>query len=277
MAQQRCTGRFAFKLNRKGKNKMVAALQPMPRRANLVLHCGAHAVARTSIGGTSTPKPTATWTPIPHMLLIEEVERVLKNNGLSVANQAHSVTHDGLRYFGLMEIQNGVIHHDYAWVLGLRNSHDKTFPAGIVAGASVFVCDNLSFSGEIKIARKHTRFILRDLPFLTQQAIGRLMERWHHQDDRISAYKEKNLSDRSAHDLIIRSTDVRACTPRQIPTILKEWRSPRHEEFEARTLWTLFNSFTEVLKGNLNELPKRTEALHGLLDSYVGLPKFSQN
>jgi hypothetical protein len=28
----------------------------------------------------------------------------------------------------------------------------------------VFVCDNLAFSGEIKIARKHTRFIVRDLP-----------------------------------------------------------------------------------------------------------------
>ena len=38
-----------------------------------------------------------------------------------------------------------------------------------------------------------------------------------------------------------------------------------------------FNTFTEVLKGNLNELPKRTEALHGLLDSYVGLSGFSEN
>jgi hypothetical protein len=44
-----------------------------------------------------------------------------------------------------------------------------------------------------------------------------------------------------------------------------------------RRIWTLFNSFTEVLKGNLNELPKRTEALHGLLDSYVGLSQFRQN
>jgi len=82
---------------------------------------------------------------------------------------------------------------------------------------------------------------------------------------------------RNFNALIIRSTDVRACTPRQIPSILREWRNPRHEEFRARTLWTLFNSFTEVLKGNLNELPKRTEATHGLLDSYVGLPQFSQN
>jgi hypothetical protein len=255
---------------------MNAVLQPLPRHANLLLHCGAHAVDREIIG--STPKnPTVTWTPGPHMALIEEVEQVLRSNGLSVVNQAHSLTHDGLRYFGLMEIQNGVIHRDYAWVLGLRNSHDKSFPAGIVAGANVFVCDNLSFSGEIKIARKHTRFILRDLPFLTERAIGRLMERWHHQDQRIGAYKGEKLSDAEVHDLIIRSTDVRACTPRQIPAILKEWRNPRHEEFHARTFWVLFNSFTEVLKGNLNELPKRTEALHGLLDSYVGLPQFSHN
>jgi Domain of unknown function (DUF932) len=261
----------------KGNNNMEAALQPQTRCANLLLHCGAHAVDRVIIGSTPTPEPTTTWTPLPHIALIEEVEQVLYSNGLSVVNQAHSLTHDGMRYFGLMEIQNGVIHRDYAWVLGLRNSHDKSFPAGIVAGANVFICDNLSFSGEIKIARKHTRFILRDLPFLTQRAIGRLMERWHHQDQRIGAYKGKDLSDFSAHDLIIRSTDVRACTPRQIPAILREWRNPRHEEFHARTLWSLFNGFTEVLKGNLNELPKRTEALQGLLDSYVGLPQFSEN
>jgi uncharacterized protein DUF932 len=256
---------------------MEAVLQPQPRCANLLLHCGAHAVDREIIGTTPTPEPTVTWTPVPHMALIEEVERVLTTNGLSIVNEAHSLTHDGLRYFGLMEINNCVIHQDYAWVLGLRNSHDKSFPAGIVAGANVFVCDNLSFSGEIKIARKHTRFILRDLSFLTERAIGRLMNRWHYQDQRIGAYKGKDVSDSSAHDLIIRSTDVRACTPRQIPSILREWRNPRHEEFKARTLWSLFNSFTQVLKGNLNELPKRTEVLHGLLDSYVGLPHFSQN
>jgi hypothetical protein len=75
----------------------------------------------------------------------------------------------------------------------------------------------------------------------------------------------------------MRSTDVRACTPRQIPAILKEWRNPQHEGFKVRTLWSLFNSFTEVAKGNLNDLPKRTEALHGLLDSYAGLLTTSQN
>jgi hypothetical protein len=39
----------------------------------------------------------------------------------------------------------------------------------------------------------------------------------------------------------------------------------------VRTVWRLFNSFTEVLKGNLGELPRRTQALHGLMDSACGL------
>ena len=154
----------------------------------------------------------------------------------------------------------------------MRNSHDKTFPAGIVAGASVFVCENLSFSGEVKFARKHTRFINRDLPQLTERAIGLLLAKWHDQDKRIEAYKQSEIEDAEAHDLIIRACDVGVMSNRLIPAVLHEWREPRHREFEDRSVWALFNSFTETLKdGSLAELPKRTEALHGLLDVAVGL------
>ncbi len=79
---------------------------------------------------------------------------------------------DGARYFGLMEIHSRKSSEDYCWVLGLRNSHDKTFPAGIVAVASVFVCDNLSFLGEVKFSRQHTVHINRDLPQLVERSIG---------------------------------------------------------------------------------------------------------
>jgi len=59
--------------------------------------------------------------------------------------------------------------------------------------------------------------------------------------------------------------------------VLHEWRKPRHEAFESRNIWSLLNAFTEVLKGNLIELPRRTEALTGLLDSHVGLDTPSMN
>ena len=35
-------------------------------------------------------------------------------------------------------------------------------------------------------------------------------------------------------------------------------------------LWSLYNGFTETLKGGLLKLPKRSEALHGVLDNAVG-------
>lgn len=247
----------------------AAPKRPTPK---LCLHCGAHEVARSAIATVSTPRPTDSWVPIPHHQLIQTVERTLKSTNLSIGTQAHSLTHDGQRYFGLMEIVGKSTSEDYCCILGLRNSHDKTFPAGIVAGASVFVCDNLSFSGEIKFARKHTRFILRDLPQLVERSIGLLSLKWHDQDKRIAAYKQAELEDAEAHDLIIRACDVSVCSNRLIPQVLHEWREPKHDAFEPRNVWSLFNSFTEALKdGNLAELPKRTEALHGLLDTAVGL------
>ena len=112
-----------------------------------------------------------------------------------------------------MEIQSRASgSDDYCWVPGVRNCHDKIFPAGIVTGASGFVCDHLSFFWEIKIARKHTRFVTLDLPQLAGRAIGKLMGKGHDQDRRISVYKEKQLNPTTAHDLIIWATDGGGCS-----------------------------------------------------------------
>ena len=256
---------------------MVALLAPRATRPspNLVLHCGARVVKRADIQRVTTPTSTQTWTPIPHLELIRQVEHAITANGLVIGSQAHSLSHEGLRYFGLLEIQRKQSDEDYAWVLGIRNSHDKTFPAGVIAGSSVFVCDNLAFSGEVKLARKHTTHIRRDLPRLVQAAVGKLMERWHHQDQRLLSYKQTRLEDRAAHDLVVRAFDVGVFTNRHIPRVLQEWREPRHEAFRERTVWSFMNSVTEALKGNLTDLPKRTEALHGLLDNAVGLQRLN--
>jgi hypothetical protein len=256
---------------------MIANLDPQAvittrRNPNLILHCGAQNVELDQVREIKTPRSTDSWCPIPHHQLITTVQRTMATTNLRIGTQAHSLSHEGQRYFGLMEVHAQKSSDDYCWVLGLRNSHDKTFPAGIVAGASVFVCDNLSFSGEIKFARKHTRFIVRDLPQLVSRSIGLLLAKWHDQDKRIAAYKQAEITDIEAHDLVIRATDVGVCSNRLIPPVLHEWREPRHDAFEGRNVWSLFNAFTESLKdGNLTELPKRTEALHGLLDTHVGL------
>lgn len=226
---------------------------------------------RQALQSVRTPAATSTWTPVPHLRLVEQVERALAASQLEVVAEAHALSHGGDRYFGLLQVRNGAEHPDYAWVLGLRNSHDKRFPAGIVAGAAVFVCDNLSFSGEVQLARKHTHFIERDLPQLTERAVCQLVNRWHTQDDRIDRYRDTRIDDVAAHDLMIRAVDVGVCPVSTLPKVIAQWREPDHEAFPSRNAWSLFNGFTEALKGNLPLLPKRTEALHGLIHGFVGL------
>src|SRR3954470_16619350 len=241
---------------------------------NLVLHCGARHVERSDVVDARTPSASETWVPIPHHRLLEQVEDTISSNGMTVINQAHALWTKGLRYFGLLEVTNGQAAQDYGLVVGIRNSHDKTFPAAIAMGNAVFVCDNLAFSAEVTIARRHTRFIERDLPRIVHTAVGRLTDMRGQQDKRIEKYKETELVDSSAHDLLIRAVDANVLPVTQVPAALEEWRKPSHEEFcaDGKTVWRFHNAMTEVWKGrNLAALPRRSQALHGLLDSVCGL------
>jgi Domain of unknown function (DUF932) len=241
---------------------------------NLCLHCGGRQVDRTEIAAAPTPPATETWVPVPHHRLLDQVESTLAGSGLTVVNAAHALWQDGLRYFGLLEVQNGQPHGDYSLVIGLRNSHDKSFPAAIGLGSGVFVCDNLAFSAEVTIARRHTRFIERDLPRVVHRAVGRLADMRGQQDRRIEVYKETELEDPAAHDLVIRAIDARVLPVTQLPAVLQEWRTPSFAEFAdgGKTAWRLFNAFTEAWKGrNLAALPRRSQALHGLVDAACGL------
>jgi hypothetical protein len=240
-------------------------------KCNLVLHCGAAAVDRERVDSVPTPEKTDTWCPIPHGLLLSEVMKVIEGNQMTVVSEAHALTRDGQRYFGLMQVVNGHNSADFGLVIGVRNSHDKSFPSALALGASVFVCDNLSFSGEVQLARKHTKHIERDLPALILKAVGLLDNLRVTQEQRFEKYKATPLSNRDAHDLMVRAIDCKVLPVTRLPELVQEWRAPRHSEFKEQNVWRLMNGFTEVLKGSLTALPARTTALQGLLDGASGM------
>ena len=234
----------------------------------MLLHCGAELVNRAELHQVPTPRNTETWYPLAHSLVLNEVLHQLANCGFIVTEEAHALSHDGQRYFGVLNITlpgRGIF--EWSWAVGIRNSHDKTFPAGLVAGTKVFCCDNLCFSGEVQIARKHTRYAERDLGHLTARAVGQLGGKLRRLDERILCYTETAVDDRHAHDIVIRALDAGAITTTQVPEVLQEWREPSHAEFQPRTAWSLFNAVTEVHKRvNPHTACRRGEALYGLFD-----------
>lgn len=245
------------------------------RNLNLTLHCGGHAVESTEVQKTPTPAPTDTWMPIPHFALVERLREVVLNAGLAITQEAHALARNGLRYFGLFQvagIPNFSQEENIGTVIGLRNSHDKMFPAGINAGSAPFVCDNLAFHNEIKISRRHTKFIMRDLPTLLSGAFGKLLDTWGNNAKRIEAYQARAINDLEAHDLIAKAYRVGAVSKTALADVLDQWHTPEHEEWKSeRNLWGLHNSFTNIMRGNMIALPKRSDALHGLLDPLAGV------
>ena len=154
--------------------------------------------------------------------------------------------------------------------MGLRNAHDKCFPAGLCAGDAPFVCDNLIFTNTVKLARRHTKNILSELDHVIARTLGRLFDFWVGQDNRIESYKGFELSNPQVNDLVIRAYKAGAIPKTKVTDVVDQWEKSDHSTFWDRNMNSLYNAFTEVYKGNLVALPKRSEALHSVLDSEVG-------
>jgi hypothetical protein len=61
-------------------------------KANLVLHCGAARADREQVAAASTPARTATWVPIAHGRLLDQVKTCMIGHGLHVASRYFSPT-----------------------------------------------------------------------------------------------------------------------------------------------------------------------------------------
>lgn len=255
----------------------------VPKRLNLSV-CGSRRFSLGEVRNVETPEAetrltpktqieTVSWQPIPHDSLIREFYRQASESGLKVRRSYHALARQGLRYFGLYEVEGiNRANSDTGTVIGIRNSHDRAFAASFSAGSAPFVCTNLIFSNEIVLGRKHTRHILNDLPMLVSRALGQLGSHWATQDQREEAYKDYSLTNVEAHDLIIRAFQNGAIGKTQIADVASQWHTPEHDEaFSHRNGWSLYNAFTNVYRGNLPALSKRSDALHGLLDVQFGL------
>jgi len=88
---------------------------------------------------------------------------------------------------------------------------------------------------------------------------------------RIEAYKVAEISNDRASNLVVDLAEVKALPERDVYKTAKEFRNPRHPEFRGNTLWNLYNSVTENLKGgDLSKLPERTMKVQSLFDSIAG-------
>jgi hypothetical protein len=230
---------------------------------SLMLHAGANAVSYDALRAVHTPSGTDTHVPIPHHELVQLVRYTLGFFGHEITEEAHSVTPDGDRYFGLMSLRSA--YSDYTDTLGLRNSHDKSFPIGIAFGSKVFVCDNLAFIGEHVIRRKHTVKARRELPGLVTEIVQPLQAQRIAQNTKLLAYKAAPITDDVADQAIMQMYRKDVIGVQAIGHVLKAYEEPPHD-WGDKTAWRLFNAATFALAGKVAERPDLTKSLHQVID-----------
>src|SRR5664280_642971 len=177
----------------------------------LMLHCGGQLKSRDEVFSVPVPVATDTYAQLAYESFIVRIEKQLAVEAINITDERLALAKNGQRLFGLLALQMpGIARIDYGCVLGLRTSYDRSMANGVCIGAAVFVCDNLSFQGEVTFERKHTTGMLRDLSWMISETVSTLPTRFAAQSAAFESLKQRELRDIEAHDLAIRLFDAGA-------------------------------------------------------------------
>src|SRR2546428_6810240 len=112
----------------------------------LIAHSGASFIDREGLKALETPEPTDSWTPIPHYALVQALDGQLKARGITIVKESFAV--QKAKLFGVLDTDWQVTEEGGA-AIGIRTSNDKSLALQLAIDYRVFVCDNMSFAGDL--------------------------------------------------------------------------------------------------------------------------------
>ena len=225
--------------------------------SKLMLHSGAREVSLSELAAVPTPAPIDRWYPIGHHAVIQTVETSLFAIGVKVERSMYALSKNNERMFATLDLGMEIV-PGVTLTAGVRNSIDKSFPLGFCAGHRVFVCDNLAFSAELLVKRKHTRFGHDRFKLDVTETVSKLAAFRAAEIERIVRMKDMVLTDRDAESLMLRAYEHEFVQARYMQKLIEAWRTPAFEgELAERTGWALFNCFTLVMSEMASVNPQR--------------------
>lgn len=227
-----------------------------PDMSNLCLHTGGIAVDYNKLGNFTPPEPTKTYTPMSHVelasmvkeaatRLLPEMELISEDYGVSPKSGENS----GNRMFGVLTYEVPGC-SDMGLSLGMRNSYDQSLSVGVCSGSKVFVCDNLAFVGNVKVARKHTGELHAQMEKLISYSISQSPKHFQQVLEDRKELQNISLNDDQAWSILGVAYGRELIKPRQLLLAMRAWQEPPQDAFRPRNAWSLYNAFTEALKSS---------------------------
>jgi hypothetical protein len=219
----------------------------------LIAHVGGKYRTREELATLPCPTPTETWRPVPHFELVSSLVESLTHHGIQINREQYATSgKEDARLFGVLDlIIPDLQTPEYGMSLGLRASNDRSLAIQATAGARVFVCDNLSFSGDsgtVVLRKKHTSKL--DLAKVVPPAIDAYLDKAGAFKVDIERMRNEAISDARAKEIMC---DIFVNHVLPLKLFEKAYHlyfddDQQRGNFPERTLWALNNTFTETVK-----------------------------
>lgn len=217
-----------------------------PKVGTLISGRETNLITREDLAFLPVPPETDTFKPIAHSYLVDAIHECLSFRRLYVVREEYAVSPDGMKLFGLIELN--VEYSGVRFAIGLRTSNDKSMRIGLVAGYRVTVCENKMLTGDFNpLLAKHSKnFNLLDG---LSVGIDRIQRHIGKVESDIVLKKQRQLSNRTAEDFIY-SAFLKSKMPMSLMRSVHNqfFNKPAYEEFGDGSLWSLENAFTHAFK-----------------------------
>lgn len=183
--------------------------------------------------------------PIPHIELVDTIDRSLKMLGMNVVRDDMSIGKNSI--FGMLTT-NFKMQNEAAFTVGFRSDNAQRFGVKVIAGANIFVCDNMALLGDwLVCAKKHTTGL--DLFGVIRKGLDTAAGSFiHFMENDLERFKTKGITREHAKSFIFDLANDGYLPLAKIRAVWAEYTTPQHEEFVTGTVWGLLNAVTEVAK-----------------------------
>src|SRR5438093_1447758 len=194
-------------------------------------------ITRAELRQIPAPEPTPTHQPLAHYRIVEALLETLGFRHIQVTREEYAVSPDGMRMFGVLDLEQGVTGVNFS--IGLRNANDRSMRLAMTVAYRVLVCDNMAFVGDfMPVLHKHSKNL--DLIELVSIGVDKIQRNFEPLKRQIEAWQSHALEDDRARLILYQGFVERKLklSLHLLPIVHNLYFGPALEAFASRTLWS---------------------------------------
>lgn len=188
-------------------------------------------------------------SPVKHSQVLEMFKEKLELTGFSTTLEKGFLSRDYKKFMYVADIKsNSFSARDYTWTAGFCNFNDERKAFTPIFGETVFVCTNQMIRSEnFNLKTRHTGDVSKRISNLLDDSMVRANDYFNKRANEINRLKETEV--KSFKDIVLKMISSEAAESiKFLKDFINEFENPRHNEFKSKSLWSLQNAYTEVLK-----------------------------